>query len=68
MQDFATGDKVVWNSPAGAHSGTVVERHTSAFGFGRQQVTACADKPAFVVVCDDSGERGVHSPETLRGA
>ena len=66
MHQFSVGDTVAWETPQGTHEGTVVERHTAAFGFGRQQVTASEDKPVYVVARAEDGLRSIHMPETLR--
>jgi hypothetical protein len=65
---FTKGDKVVWNTPQGETTGTVVEKLTAATDVGGHHVAASKEAPQYLVESDKSGKRAAHKPEALTRA
>ncbi len=67
-KSFSKGDKVMWNTPQGQTTGTVVEKLTKATEVAGHHAAASKEEPQYLVESDKSGRRAAHKPEALTKA
>lgn len=65
---LSKGDRVSWNTPQGATTGTTVEKKTKPFQHAKQQFNASDDDPYWIVESEKSGATAAHKESTLERA
>jgi hypothetical protein len=64
-EEFATGDRVTWNSHGSAAEGTVEREITEDTEASGRTVRASDDEPQYEVRSSKSGRTAVHKPDAL---